>query len=161
VSANFDLCFERLMGSEGGYTFHPDDPGGETQWGISKRSYPLLNIHALTRDDAREIYRRDFWDRGRFEQFGQALAYQVFDIAVNSGIETAIRMLQRAVGAADDGHIGPVTINLVKTRSISDVVMLLVAERLEFWRKLSTWKTFGKGWAGRCVQILKYGAEDA
>lgn len=157
---NFDQAFDRLISSEGGYVNHPDDPGGETQWGISKRSYPQANIKALTRGDAKLIYRRDFWDRGSMDQYDPAIAYQVFDIAVNSGIETAVRLLQRAIGVADDGHIGPLTVAAVKARSVTDVIMLLIAERLDFWRKLSTWATFGKGWAGRAAETLRNAAAD-
>ncbi|WP_425526518.1 glycosyl hydrolase 108 family protein [Xanthomonas oryzae] len=50
-----------MLSHEGGYVNDPRDPGGETQWGISKRAYPELNIRALTRDQAIEIYRRDYW----------------------------------------------------------------------------------------------------
>ncbi len=91
---NFDTACDRLLGLEGGYVNRPDDPGGETNWGISKRSYPNLNIKSLTRDQAKEIYLKDFWLRGQMDKFEFALAYQVFDFAVNSGIETAIRKLR-------------------------------------------------------------------
>lgn len=158
---NFDTVFERLIGSEGGYVNHPDDPGKETRWGISKRSYPMIDIRNLTKEDAKVIYWNDFWERGRMQQYSPAIAYQVFDIAVNSGIETAMRMLQRAVDVADDGHIGPVTVAAIKARSDTDVIMRLVAERLDFWRKLSTWPTFGKGWAGRAAETLRHAAEDS
>ena len=158
---NFDQAFDRLMGNEGGHVNNPADPGGETQWGISKRSYPNVDIKNLTREQAKEIYRADFWERGRMDEYDPAIAFQVFDIAVNSGIETAVRMLQRAAGVADDGHIGPVTVAAIKAKTVTDMLMLIVAERLDFWRKLSTWPTFGKGWAGRAAQDLKYAAEDA
>lgn len=157
---NFDEAFDRLMGHEGGYVDVPGDPGGETNWGISKRSYPGLDIADLTRADAKAIYERDFWQRGQMDQYDQAIAFQVFDIAVNSGIETAVRLLQRAAGVADDGHIGPVTVATIKTKSVTDMLMLIVAERLDFWRKLSTWPQFGKGWAGRAAQNLRYAAQD-
>lgn len=158
---NFDLAFDRLIGNEGGYVNHPGDPGGETNFGISKRSYPTVDIASLTRDQAKVIYFRDFWQRGQMYQYDPAIAFQVFDIAVNSGIETAIRMLQRAAGVADDGHIGPITIAAIKSRSVTDVIMLLIAERLIFWCKLSTWPTFGKGWARRAADNLRYAAQDS
>lgn len=156
----FDLAFDRLMGHEGGYTPGDGDPGGETKWGISKRSYPHLDIAELSREDAREIYLRDFWQRGRMDDLDPALSFQVFDFAVNSGIETAIRKLQAAAGVADDGHVGPVTIAALKAKGASDMVMLFAAERLDFWTRLSTWARFGKGWARRVAQNLRYGAED-
>lgn len=158
---NFDQAFDRLLGNEGGYTTGEGDPGGETNWGISKRSYPTVNIKELTREDAKELYRRDFWQRGQMDQYDGAIAFQVFDAAVNHGIETAVRMMQRAAGVADDGYIGPVTVAAVKSKSVTDMLMLLTAERLDFWRKLSTWPTFGKGWAGRAATDLRYAAQDS
>jgi len=158
---NFDLAFDRLMGNEGGYVNNPNDPGGETQWGIAKRSYPDIDIKALTRAQAKEIYRRDFWIRGSMDEYDPAIAFQVFDAAVNHGIETAIRLLQRAAGVADDGHVGPVTIAAVKGKSVTDMLMLFIAHRIMFWTRLSTWSNFGKGWANRAAQDLIYAAEDA
>jgi lysozyme family protein len=159
VSA-FEKSFERLMGHEGGYTPGVGDPGGETNWGISKRSYPHLNIKKLTRAAAKEIYRRDFWQRARMDEFDLALAFQVFDFAVNSGIETAVRKLQAAAGVADDGHVGPITVAAIKAKSVADMVMLFAAERLDFWTSLSTWSRFGRTWARRAAQNLRFAAED-
>lgn len=156
----FDIAFDRLISNEGGYVNDPRDPGGETKFGISKRSYPNIDIANLTREQAREIYRTDFWQRGRMDEYHGALAFQVFDAAVNHGIETALRLLQRAAGVADDGHIGPVTVAAVNAKSVTDMLMLYVAERLDFWRKLTTWPTFGKGWAGRAADDLRYAAQD-
>jgi lysozyme family protein len=157
---NFDQAFERLIGNEGGYTPGVGDPGGETNWGIAKRSYPDVDIANLTRDQAKAIYLRDFWQRGKMDQYDPAVAFQVFDIAVNSNIETAVRILQRAAGVADDGHIGAVTAAAVKAKRVPELLMLIIAERLDFWRKLSTWQDFGKGWAGRAAADLRYAAQD-
>jgi len=158
---NFDQAFDRLMSNEGGYVNDPRDPGGETNWGICKRSYPKVDIKNLTREQAKEIYFKDFWCRGQMNEYNPAIAFQVFDIAVNSGIETAVRMLQRAAGVADDGHIGAITIAAVNAKSVPDMLMLIIAERLDFWRKLSTWPAFGKGWAGRAAVDLRYAAQDS
>lgn len=158
---NFDQAFDRLIGNEGGYTNNPADPGGETNWGISKRSYPNVDIANLTREGAKAIYLQDFWQRGQMDQYDPAIAFQVFDAAVNHGIETAVRLLQQAAGVADDGHIGPVTVAAVKAKSVTDMLMLFIARRIKFWTKLSTWPTFGKGWANRAADDLIYAAEDA
>ena len=91
---------------------------------------------------------------------GAGIAFQAFDFAVNSGIATAVRKLQIAAGVADDGVWGPVTQAAVAKMDEADLIMRFVAERLDFWRKLSTWPTFGKGWAGRAAQDLRYGATD-
>ena len=157
----FDTAFDRLLGNEGGYSNNPADPGGETQWGISKRSYPNVNIKALTRIEAKAIYLLDFWNRIHADELPDGVAFQVFDFAVNSGIETAVRHLQRAVGVAEDGYWGPVTRAAVAARSESDIIMRFVASRLDFWTSLSTWSTFGKGWARRAASDLRYGSEDS
>lgn len=157
---SFTTAFDRLMGNEGGYVNNPADPGGETNWGICKRSYPDVDIKSLTRDGAKAIYLRDFWQRGQMDALPPALAFQVFDFAVNSGIETALRKLQFAVGVADDGHIGAVTLATISSKSPAQVIMLFVAERLDFWRKLSTFPTFGGGWVARAAKDLRYGAQD-
>lgn len=158
---NFNEAFDRLINNEGGYSNHPDDPGGETKFGISKRSYPQINIATLTRDEAKEIYQRDFWIRGQMDSFDGAIAFQAFDAAVNHGIETAIRLLQRAAGVADDGHIGPITVAAIKAKTVTDMLMLFIAYRIRYWTKLSTWPTFGKGWANRAADDLVYAAEDS
>jgi len=154
----FDQAFDRVLGNEGSYVYHPQDPGGETNWGISKRSYPNLDIKALTREQAKTIYKRDFWDVAG--DCHPAIKFQVFDFAVNSGISTAIRKLQAALGVADDGVFGPISKRALASADLNDVLMRLVAQRLRFWASLSTWPTFGKGWAIRAAKQLEYATED-
>lgn len=157
---NFDQAFDRLIGNEGGYSNDPQDPGGETNWGISKRSYPDLDIKNLTREQAKEVYRRDFWQRASMDEYDPAIAFQVFDFAVNSGIETAVRKLQAAAGVADDGHVGPRTIAAIKAMSVTDLIMRFVAQRLRYWTKLKNWPRDGAGWANRAANDLDYAAQD-
>ena len=152
---NFDESFAKLISSEGGYVNHPSDPGGETQYGISKRSYPALDIKALTLADAKGIYKRDFWDRAQCDKLAPVLAFQVFDAAVNSGIGQSIRFLQRAVGVADDGSVGPMTLAAIQRRDSAELVARFNAERLEFMTKLTTWDTFSRGWARRIAANLR------
>jgi lysozyme family protein len=152
--------FDRIIGHEAGYVNNPQDPGGETKWGISKRSYPHLDIKNLTREQARDIYYNDFWLKIQGDAMPDALAFQCMDFAINSGIETAIRYLQRAVGVADDGHIGPVTLSKLGATDKNDVIMKLNAERLDYMTKLSNWPNASKGWARRIAQNLRYGSQD-
>jgi len=101
---------------EGGYANDPDDPGGETNHGISKRSYPGLDIKNLTEDEAAEIYRRDYWEPCNCDELPAGLALAVFDAAVNQGRSAAIRLLQRAIESLGwgrltaDGIVGPNTL---------------------------------------------------
>ena len=158
MSVNFDIAFDRLIGNEGGYVNNPADPGGETKFGISKRAYPDVNIASLTVDDAKAIYRRDFWDV--LGDTPLAIKFQVFDFAVNAGIQTAIRKLQASIGVADDGHWGAVSAAKLAATDVNDVLMQFNAKRLRFYTSLSTWATFGKGWANRVAADLEYAAGD-
>lgn len=158
---NFDQAFDRLIGHEGGYVNNPKDPGGETNWGISKRSYPNVNIAELTRDQAKAIYRADFWDTIRGDRLFDGVAYQLFDFAVNSGIQTSIRYFQRALGVADDGHWGPISQAAADAATESDQIMLINAERLDFMTRLNNWPDASRGWARRIAGNLRYGAVDA
>ena len=139
---------------------NPSDPGGETNWGISKRSYPDVDIASLTRDQAKQIYRSDFWNKGSFELLPFALAFQGFDIAVNSGTTEAVKLLQQAAGVVIDGDLGPQTLTALTTQSLPALLMLLAAARLDFWRSLPTWEAFGNGWAGRASANLRFAAKD-
>jgi len=111
--ASFELAIPTVLENEGGYVNNPNDPGGETRFGISKRSYPRLDIKNLTRDEAIEIYRTDFW---KFDGVNdQCLATKIFDSYVNMG-HTAIKLLQRLLGQAQDGAWGPNTQAAVNSR---------------------------------------------
>ncbi len=88
------------------------------------------------------------------------MKFQAFDFAVNSGMQTAIRKLQTAIGVADDGHWGPASTAALSRLDVSDALMLYLAERLDFMRKLKAWPTFGAGWAGRIAGNLRYSAKD-
>lgn len=156
----FRTFIERLLSHEGGYVNHPADPGGETKWGISKRSYPKVNIRNLSREAAIEIYRTDFWQRSQADDLPPAVGFQLLDAAVNSGIGQATRWLQKAAGVADDGVIGPVTLAALQCADPNDLVLRFNAERLEFMTRLSTWDKFGKGWARRIAGNLRLASQD-
>lgn len=151
----FEQCFTQLIHHEGGYVNNPKDPGGETKYGISKRSYPDVDIANLTLDQAKAIYLRDFWQRARCDELPPAIAFLVFDCAVNSGIGQAIRFLQRALGVADDGQIGPMTIAAVGRVDAESLAARFCGQRLEFMTKLTTWDVFSKGWARRIAEQLR------
>lgn len=151
---DFDQAFKTLIGHEGGYVNDARDPGGETKFGVSKRAYPDVNIASLTLDQAKAIYKRDYWDRARCSELPEGVAFQVFDTAVNSGIGQSIRFLQRAVGVADDGQVGPLTIRAVQRMDAEAVASRFNGQRLDFLTRLSTWDVFGKGWARRVAKNL-------
>lgn len=156
----FEVAVSRCLSHEGGYVNDPNDPGGETQWGISKRSYPNLDIAALTRDAAIAIYKRDFWDAIKADGLPGSVVFQLFDFAINSGVGTAVRYFQRALGVADDGYWGPHSQSVADSTSEADMLLGLVAERLDFMRRLKNWKYHGAGWAARIAQNLRYAKTD-
>lgn len=151
----FDVYFEKVISHEGGYSNDAKDPGGETNFGISKRAYPQVDIKNLTRDAAKQIYKRDYWDRAQCDKLPPTLAYLLFDAAVNSGIGQAIRFLQRALGVADDGVLGPLTLSMVSRADAESICARFIGQRLDFMTRLSTFDYFGKGWSRRLADQLK------
>lgn len=113
-SAEFAAAVERVLADEGGYVFNPSDPGGETNFGISRREYPDLDIKDLTRDDAIAIYYRDFWLKPRLDLLPAPVAAKILDLSVDVGSYNAVRFLQRALNnvgrqVALDGAVGQET----------------------------------------------------
>jgi len=151
---DFDQAFELLIGHEGGYVHHPKDPGGETEFGISKRAYPNENIADLTLERAKAIYRRDYWDRVEADSLPPEIRFDVFDVAVNSGVGTAVKMLQRAAFAEVDGVLGPRTRLAIRSMNPLLLFARINGARLAFMADLPTWPAFGRGWAKRIAANL-------
>lgn len=169
---NFEKAFERLIGHEGGYSTDRNDPGNwtggkvgsgtfkGTKYGIAANTYRNLDIKNLTIEQAKAIYKKDWWDKLGADQLHPSIVYQLWDFAVNAGKSRAIKELQQAVGVPDDGIIGPKTIAAVKSKDVNDVLLLLASERLSFYTSLKTWSIYGKGWTNRVAENLKYAAQD-
>lgn len=173
--SNFDRAFKELIGHEGGYVSaataaQRGDPGGETKYGITKRSYPTVNISALTLDGAKAIYRRDFWDRCRCDDMPYALAYATFDVAVNSGIRAAGLDLQRSLVRVGqrvtvDGIIGPASGAAIKAACKSkagakSLTRWMLAHRgVRFGNIARTngknWDSHALGWMARLVDLAQ------
>lgn len=146
---NFDQAFEILIGHEGGYVNDPNDPGGETKYGISKRAYPGEDIRAMTEERAKMLYKRDYWGPSGADSLPDAIKFDVFDTAVNAGVKTAIRMLQRAVREIEDGILGPRTLQAANSFGGDKLRLRFSAVRRLHWASLTSWKNFGKGWTIR------------
>lgn len=149
MKSNFDACLAHTLAHEGGYINHPHDPGGETNMGISKRSYPREDIRNMTRARAAEIYRRDFWDPIRGDDLPAGLDLVAFDAAVNSGVSRGAKWLQEALRVTADGKIGPQTISAALISDHPEVISRACDRRMMFLRAIKTWPTFGKGWTRR------------
>ena len=162
MTENFERAFTDLIGNEGGYSNNPNDPGGETMYGITvavaRRNGYMGQMKDMSLNMAKIIYRYEYWNDA-FDQLPYPVAFQLFDAAVNSGPNTAAKWMQRALGVVVDGKIGPKTIEAAKAIDALKLVMLFNAARLEFMTGLPAWLSFGKGWARRIAGNLRKGAE--
>ena len=148
----FERALEIVLESEGRYSNDPTDPGGETKFGISKREYPEIDIPNLTREQAIEIYRRDYWDACRCSELPHGLDLAVFDSAVNQGTRTAIRILQQAAGVTTDGIVGPVTLKAVQQPWMIQEVL---ARRMYAYAMIPQIHRFGLGWYRRVAKVAE------
>lgn len=130
----FDKAIKFVLKWEGGYTNDPNDPGGETKYGISKRAYPNLNIKALTESDAIAIFKRDYWDKANCDNLPYPLDFVVFDTAVNCGVSRAL--------------------NWSKSGDYKDVLLLRLAHYSHLAAK-ENFRTFLRGWINRLVALYK------
>lgn len=159
---NFLEAVDFIIYLEGGATVvnDPDDPGGLTKFGISQRSYPNLDIRNLTIDQAREIYKADFWDKVNGDNLPSGLNLLVFDAAINQGEDRASMALQRIVHAKPDGNIGTVTLEALQGRSISELILLYSLERHRLYTK-AKWEKYGAGWSKRLLIVALKAGEAA
>ena len=155
--SKFDECFEMLLVHEGGFVNHPDDPGGATNLGVTKRVWAdylgravsMDEMKALTKKDVKPVYRKMYADKICFDQLPDGLNWAVLDWAVNSGTGRAAKALQKLVGATQDGAIGPKTLQAVMNHEPAKLIDQLHDSRQKFYESLSHFKTFGKGWTRR------------
>lgn len=150
----FEQAFSLTVAHEGGYVNDPADPGGETKFGISKRSYPDEDIPNMTLERAKLLYRRDYWDRMHCAAMHPSIGFALFDAGVNCGCERAATWLQQLVGAIEDGRVGPRTLASVAQASGPLLAAKLNAKRLAYCAGLPTWNRFGKGWALRLARNI-------
>lgn len=148
--ADFNEAIAPLLVDEGGYVNDPNDPGGETKYGISKRSFPTLDIANLTVEDAKAIYQRNFW---LFDGvLSQPVANKLFNEYVNMEHE-AIKMAQRALAIAEDGIFGLATLKAVNAEDPVSFLQRYRNELVDFYLRLVEEKpeegVFLNGWLRR------------
>ena len=157
MNHNFDTCLSMLLKHEGGYVNHPEDPGGMTNLGVTKRTYDEFHgtdideegMRNLKKSDVEPIYRSNYWNRCRCQDLPSGVDWAVFDFAVNAGTGRAAKALQQAVEAEQDGSIGPLTLMKVKDHEVVNIINRIAIYREQFYRSLSNFDTFGKGWIRR------------
>jgi len=155
---NFNQAFEALLGHEGGFSDNPRDPGGKTRYGVTeavaRANGYTGDMKDLPLDFAKQIYQKLYWAAIRADDLPEALKFDVFDAAVNSGPVQATKWLQLALGVDPDGVIGRVTLGAAKDKNPAQTLARFNGYRLRFMTQLKTWPVFGRGWAARIAKNL-------
>lgn len=161
VADRFAACLPEILKREGGWSDHPADPGGATNYGITLRTFSAFrgeqmskgDLMAISQDEVAAIYRANYWNAVKGDLLPPGVDLALFDFAVNSGPGRAIRELQAVLGVTADGMIGPKTLDAIKRAGPVTVIVDLCDKRMAFLRSLPTWGTFGKGWTRRVDEV--------
>tara|TARA_B100001113_G_C20942091_1_gene549212 strand:- start:255 stop:737 length:483 start_codon:yes stop_codon:yes gene_type:complete len=157
---NFKDIIVKVLHHEGGYVNDPKDPGGETNFGIAKRSHPDVDIKNLTEDKAKSIYKEHYWDKNKVEELPEELRHIYFDMCVNQGKSRAVKILQRAANAKGaelkvDGGLGPITLRAILKSNVE--LQRVRAYRVKYYADLVTRKPdlekFYYGWYKRALEV--------
>ena len=149
----FDQAVNVILKHEGGLVNNPNDPGGITNFGISKRSYPEVDIYNLTKEQAKEIYERDYWKPLRLYMIDNAnVCLELFDFSVNAGLSRAVKMAQKLAGTKEDGMLGGITANAINEFE-GDFVRAFKHARIIYYEAIArnkpALKIFLNGWKNR------------
>jgi lysozyme family protein len=159
----WDIAFAALLKHEGGFVNHPSDPGGMTNLGVTRKAWQEYVGREVTEDEMRSLtpqtvapfYKHRYWDAVSADSLPSGVDLCVFDCCVNSGPKQSIRFLQRAVGVADDGALGPKTLAAVNAADPHELIEKFTEIRESFLKGLPTFVTFGKGWLVRTAAVEK------
>jgi len=157
MKSNFEPCLEFVLHHEGLWSDDPRDPGGATMKGVTLAVYREYLGRDASKDELRNIpdkhlmdlYKTRYWDKARCDDLGAGLDLVVFDLAVNGGVGRAAKILQRCVGATEDGAIGPKTMALVTQVPVKQMIIRFSEQRRLFYKGLKAFETFGRGWLRR------------
>jgi lysozyme family protein len=159
MSDNFSISLLFTLKSEGGFSDDPHDPGGATMKGVTLEVYrdykgnselTAADLKRITDAEISDIYMSRYWAKVRAEELPDGIDLSVFDMGVNAGPATSIKLLQRALGVTADGIFGPITLAAVSAAAPHALVQTLYQRQITYYRSLSTFKYFGKGWTRRC-----------
>jgi lysozyme family protein len=155
MSNDFKECLDLVLKSEGGWVDNPNDPGGETNLGVTKAvweeyiGHPVKTMKTLTKDDVAPLYEQKYWRPCYGEVLPRGLDFVVFSMGVNAGPGRSIKLLQSSIGCVPDGVIGPATRTLIFVSNSANLIAKFSETRREYYRSLKTFPIFGKGWLSR------------
>lgn len=159
---SYPEALRRLLADEGGYSNHPRDPGGPTNFGITIIDYrkyvnpaaTAADVKAMKLAEAKTIYRAKYWDALRCDDLPPGVDYAVFDYGVNSGISRAGKVLRRVMGLPDDDwRVSDAVLIAARQREAAKLAAAICDERLAFLKRLATWDAFGVGWGRRVAGV--------
>ena len=161
AASSYDEALARLLAHEGGYSNHPSDPGGPTNFGITIYDYrrylkpnaTAADVRTMKVEDAKAIYRSKYWDAMRCDELAPGVDYCIFDYGVNSGTGRAPKVLQRLIRAPVTGRMDDATVRLARAHDSKRLIADICDERLAFLQGLSTWRVFGNGWGRRVREV--------
>ncbi len=152
---NFKECLDLVLKSEGGWVNNPNDPGGETNLGVTKRvweeyvGHPVTTMKSLTPADVTPLYEQKYWRPCYGEVLPRGLDFVVFSMGVNAGPGRSVKLLQQSIGCVPDGVIGPTTRGLISDSNSATLIAKFSESRREYYKSLKTFPIFGKGWLNR------------
>ena len=162
TASTYPEAIRRLLMHEGGYTNHPSDPGGPTNFGITIHDYRKYvkadgtadDVRRMSVNEAKAIYRSKYWNAQACDRLPAGVDYSLFDYGVNSGVGRSGRVLRRICGLPDNTHVvDDAVLAAVAKRDPAALVAAINDERLAFLKRLRTWPTFGKGWGRRVAEV--------
>ena len=165
----FEEIVSKTIKHEGGYVDHPNDRGGKTKYGITEtvaRNYGYEGrMQDLSKETAKEIYRQEFWNKVKADEFDEEIAYVLFDTAVNMGTGRAVMLLQETYNRVTpdnnisvDGIVGPETIGAVNKSDREHILLGYIAGRTQRYFDIvdnnDSQKVFIRGWLSRMITIV-------
>lgn len=159
MKGNFERCLAHVLKSEGGWVFNKNDPGGETNLGVTRRVWEEfvgkkgVDMKSLTPEKVAPLYKVNYWDKCKGDSLPVGVDLCVFDFGVNSGTHRAVVFLQRIAKVTQDGVLGPKSLAAVNAMSPETFIKEYCMARRLFIRGLPTYEHFGRGWENRINSV--------
>lgn len=178
MTDTFYKILPHLFAYEGGYVNDSRDPGKATNMGITHKTLAtwrgvrpsrllVQEVINLEKSEAVAIYKAQYWESVKGDQLPPALAFALFDFAVNSGPVRAVKELQKIVGTKADGIIGGMTIRALRRQGCVRLLVKELCDRRILWMKRSKhretgaplWPTYRNGWTKRVNAVREFSAQ--